>query len=256
MSVSRDKHTAIENSGLRPRTRLVLHALVRRENWDTGLIPDLYQPSLVRLEKVTGLRHETLLRELNRAENTGWLKRDRGKGGRGHRTRYTVTVPQRGPDAAPFPAVTTGPDAEPFQAGKTGPVPPGNRSDPGTETGPHAGPQLIQSSTGLSPGDLLAGPLPDISPDEREDLAAWIIEQNAVRNPRAYLPTLSADDLRGHLADLRQQVRNRPGSAGPPWCGNCDPQTRMREQEPDGRPYRCPECHAARENLGLVTDRR
>jgi hypothetical protein len=251
MSASRDKIRAIEHSDLPHKTRHLLVTLVYREDWKTGLIPEQFLPSLVTLEKVTGFRHETLLGELNRAENKGWLKRGRSKGGRGHRTRYTVTVPQRGPDAAPFPAARTGPDAEPFGAGETGPVSSGNRSDPGTETGPHAGPQLIQSSTGLSLGDLLAGRLPDISPDERENLAAWIIEQNSVRNPRAYLPTLPEDHLRGHLADLRKQVRDGPGAGPrPDWCGICDPQTRMREQEPDGRPYPCPECRAPRETPG------
>src|ERR1019366_7925711 len=65
---------------------------------------------------------------------------------------------------------------------------------------------------GLSLGDLLAGRLPDISPDERENLAAWIIEQNSVRNPRAYLPTLPEDHLRGPLADLGKQVGDGPGA--------------------------------------------
>jgi hypothetical protein len=238
------KDTAVETSGLPPRTRHLLHTLLRRAVPETGLIPDRFQPSLISLEQKTGLRHETLLRELNRAEKAGWLIRHRSKGGRGHRTHYTVAIPETGPRAGSVAARRTGPRHGRFEAAETGPAPRINGSAPAAGTGPHAGPQLRSGSERVSDhvlGEMLAAQLPEIDPGEREMLAAWIDAKHAPRKIRAYLGSLQREHLLGHLSDMRA------GSAAPaglpPWCGECDQRTRMRET-PDGQPYRCPDCGA------------
>jgi hypothetical protein len=46
------------------------------------------------------------------------------------------------------------------------------------------------------------------------------------------------------LADLARLTPPAVRPERPPWCGRCDPRTRMREDpDSDDRPYPCPECH-------------
>lgn len=94
---------AIEASGLPVTTRHLMHTLLRGANVETGLIPDRYMPSLVILRRRTGMRHEVLLRELDRAERLGWLECEHSKGGRGRRSRYRVVIPETIPETGPAP---------------------------------------------------------------------------------------------------------------------------------------------------------
>ncbi|MBE1603754.1 hypothetical protein HEB94_000602 [Actinopolymorpha pittospori] len=69
-----------------------------------------------------------------------------------------------------------------------------------------------------------------------ESLAAHLRESpEGVRSPYAVLSA--------RLADLPSPPALRPER--PPWCGQCDEATRMREADDDHRPFRCPTCHPA-----------
>lgn len=66
---------AIRRSSLTAPERHTLLTLTTLIDPKTGLIPERFQPSLTDLQRFTGLGRSTIVRSLNVAENTGWLKR-------------------------------------------------------------------------------------------------------------------------------------------------------------------------------------
>ena len=197
---------AIRDSRLPPLTRLLLHTLNNAADPDTGRIPYRFSPSLVDLRRWTGMREETFLNELNRAEERGWLVRERSKGGRTRRTRYTVVIPETGPPPGPVSddgnRSVSGPVSADVNRSGSGPVSADvNRS----ASGP---PVLDQRTRSLSPraralDEALAERLPGASDEEREKLIRWIEEQNP-RNPCPYLRGIPDADLRVKLKEIRR----------------------------------------------------
>jgi hypothetical protein len=230
---------AIESSDLRALTRHVLHAILRRADVRTGRIPSQHQPSLKFLEKRTGLRHETLLRELNRAEAAGWLIRQRpnrasaqGGPGRGHRTHYTIVIPEKGPDPGP---IAKGSGTRTASRPEKGPVSPGKGS--GTRTTGRS-----EADLSLSPhAQLVSDRLPEAAPEEREMIVKRLESRAQVSFP-AYLRRIGDADLKAMLEEIRAELQPHQGAARPPWCGTCTEDTRLRDL-PDGRVTRCPDCH-------------
>jgi hypothetical protein len=61
--------------------------------------------------------------------------------------------------------------------------------------------------------------------------------------------TAGIDSAHDPGAALVQRLEKLPPPKGvqlpekPPWCGECDQRTRMREKPDTGLPYRCPDCH-------------
>jgi hypothetical protein len=85
---------AIEQSGMEPMTRHLLHTLLRNAEPKTGLIPDEHQSSMAALRQRTGMRLETLQDAIKDAERRGWLLHKRGGGRRpGSTNRYVVKRP-------------------------------------------------------------------------------------------------------------------------------------------------------------------
>jgi DNA-binding MarR family transcriptional regulator len=82
----------VEQSGLHPMTRYVLHTLLHKADARTGIIPAEWQPTFTELERRTGMRRQDVGSALSDAEKQGWLHRIRG-GGKGNPTQYTIKLP-------------------------------------------------------------------------------------------------------------------------------------------------------------------
>lgn len=141
----------------------------------------------------------------------------------------------------PYPSLTRPssspayPDTEPGVTGGGG----GVRGDAETESDPDAILDALGPDWQLTKGQ--AGRLR--RPVRQALEAGWTIRTllpvlrdapDGVRSPYAVLAS--------RLADLPAPPAVRP--ARPPWCGECDEPTRMRDTS-DGRAYRCPDCHPA-----------
>jgi hypothetical protein len=181
--------TAVEESNLHYRHRHILLTLLRHADTKTGFIPDQYSPSIKRLEQWTGIRHATLLSDLNRLEEMGWLIRERPKTrGRGHRSLYRVTPPRSAP--APVRAGIAGKPADPRQAQAQG-----NGTGPGGRGGHAEGP---------GPGDRQLAEAPLARPRTRREAAAHMI--------REYRPGLDDAVIERVLDQLDgPKTRNLPG---------------------------------------------
>ena len=99
-----------------------------------------------------------------------------------------------------------------------------------------------RSLRSLSPGMLLQQQLPGVGDDEREPFADSIMKKRNVRDWRSYLRSIPAGDLQALLAEFRSGSNGQAARPRPPWCGECDETTRMRE-DGEGRPHHCPVCH-------------
>lgn len=85
-----DVENMAEVSGLSTCSRDILFALARRMDKGTVYIPPRFNPSLMRLSKVTGWSKRHIQRHLNKLENAQLIVRIRDKG---RRTRYAVNWP-------------------------------------------------------------------------------------------------------------------------------------------------------------------
>jgi hypothetical protein len=125
------------------------------------------------------------------------------------------------------------------------------------------------SPASATPGAKPGGGIKDQSPADALDLLPETVRHHPSVIPRAIIKRLRVlDELGWPSAEIRRRLTgvenaDRPGAAAlarldalatqnppspllprPPWCGQCDQRTRLREDPlRDGRPYRCPECH-------------
>ena len=83
---------------------------------------------------------------------------------------------------------------------------------------------------------------------EAEAIAAELEADPDIRDPFAYLLAISAagaDQIGEFLGRMRRQLPAQDPGTGPPkppWCGECDEQTRLVDREGD-HPARCIRCH-------------
>jgi hypothetical protein len=84
---------------------------------------------------------------------------------------------------------------------------------------------------------------------EADTIAAALEADPDVRDPFAYLLAISAagaDQTGEFLSRMRRQLGTQPPGISPPpkppWCGECDEQTRLVDREGD-HPARCIRCH-------------
>lgn len=76
-----------------------------------------------------------------------------------------------------------------------------------------------------------------------KDFNAPGVLANALKSPARLHELMAAAGVQGYLARYRAAGSNRDKSQRPPWCGECEERTRMREHPDSGLPYRCPTCH-------------
>jgi Helix-turn-helix domain len=95
---------AIEKSGLKPLTRLVLATIARRADVQTGMIRAKFMPSAASLAAATGLSERRVRDHLDLAEKAGWLVIERREG---RKAMLALTIPGRDMAAE----VSTTPDA-------------------------------------------------------------------------------------------------------------------------------------------------
>jgi hypothetical protein len=198
--------------------------------------------------------------------------------GPGHPGSYRLLVDvdsppgsEPGKNAAP---VNPGKNAAPVNPGKNAaPVNPGKQApgsqanEPQKPTTPNAvtsaNASIALEPSALEPSALLRAArdphniLTEIGADER--LTKYIIttlEDHGIGDVTAYLLKIIGKgprEVRGFLGRARRALGadDHPGgyatepepSPKPPWCGKCDPHSRFRVTEDEGRPYYCPECH-------------
>jgi len=242
---------AIEASALPHRQRHILHTLLRRAEVDlfNARIPDQFQPSVIGLQKRSGIRHQTLLSDLNQLERTGWLIRKRSRGGRGRRTQYTVTMPETGPLPDPIQASESGPLADPFSAGNRSAFEGGNRS----ATGPQLNQRTKSSVSGRGELSVIRRFLPDATDEEIAEIQDQQDLQH-VQNHSGWWTTLGENgDLKRLLDELRVSRRQaarkrfRAELDTMPVCEDNVPGGDVPDPE-TGLPWACPMCRARAAN--------
>ena len=95
---------AIEKSGLKPLTRLVLATIARRADAQSGMIPAKFMPAAASLAAATGLSERRVRDHIDLAEKAGWLVVERREG---RKAMLALAIPGRDMAAE----VTTTPDA-------------------------------------------------------------------------------------------------------------------------------------------------
>jgi hypothetical protein len=68
---------AVLASDLPAPARLIVHTLVARADFKTGVVPAEHTPSLTDLTNETGLARSSVAKFLNKLETAGWVERDR-----------------------------------------------------------------------------------------------------------------------------------------------------------------------------------
>ncbi len=101
-----DIERALVASDEPPVARHILLTMLIRADWETGVIPPEFTPSLTILQAETGLSRVTLATHLSGLESRGWLLRNRGLG---RLNAYALRVPTS-TGAVPLadPATSTG----------------------------------------------------------------------------------------------------------------------------------------------------
>lgn len=169
-----DLQRAVLHSEMPPAAGHIMLTLAVLADWDTGVIPDEFSPSLDDLVKLTRLSKSAVAEWLGALEVSGWLKRERpDKASKYVKTRYTlligsptVVAPQRAsrrpahaaalpggaatPGAGRVPSPLGGPLADPTHESTASP---GSRPPSGTPAVRHAdsssppgGPRSIKNS--------------------------------------------------------------------------------------------------------------
>ena len=93
MSSVRDVMRAVMDSEMPDTGRHIMHVLAFKANWETGVIPAEFTPSLSEQARMTALSKSTVAEWLGVLDATGWLKRERPpKGSKDERTRYTLLI--------------------------------------------------------------------------------------------------------------------------------------------------------------------
>lgn len=161
---------AIRRSGLTAPERHTLLTLTTLIDPKTGLIPERFQPSLTDLQRFTGLGRSTIVRSLNVAEDTGWLKRTvptkQAARKNKEKTSYLLSIP---------PSASADEDEDPAEASATaGLVPQRDQPEGWSQSGPSATaglelvPQRDQASARAGHKELNHVNQPEPSPPTEE----------------------------------------------------------------------------------------
>ena len=142
-----DLQRAVLHSEMPPAAGHITLTLAVLADWDTGVIPDEFSPSLDDLVSLTRLSKSTVAEWLGALEVSGWLKRERpDRASKYVKTRYTLLI------GSPTVAVPQRASRRTARAGAS----PGGAATPGADRvpSPHGGP-LADPARGstASPGD-------------------------------------------------------------------------------------------------------
>lgn len=193
---------AIERSGLKPLTRLVLATIARNADARTGMIPARYMPSAASLASRTGLSERRVRDHLKLAEEAGWLIIEQRPG---LKAMLALAIP--GHDLAA--EVDAEADVTPDAPAPTPDIPPAEAPDvPSDVSDPFAQTKKTQISlSGSSLTDVLSAAVPDAGEREIEAAVTEIQArkaQGSIRSERAYLRTLIANgDACAFVAECR-----------------------------------------------------
>lgn len=214
---------------LRPREWRVLAAVVSiTASWSR--LED--EVSHGQLQVLTGIaERRTLARELRSLAQRGIVMYEPGDStpGGGRTLSRVGLAPGR-----PIPPVDPDPRSllTPGQDGHRPPVDPGTRPPVGTDPPPEYVPEedLSPHARAL----MRAG----ASVTEAREIIEVIEADPEIRAPKGYLRTLQRN---GDLAAMVTRHREQRPTPTPPWCGECDESSRLRDLG-DGF-VRCAECH-------------
>ena len=216
------------------------------------------------IEQETGISPRTTAKARDEMVAAEWLDFDRGDG-RGHVSRYRTrlpSVPKKGrKNATTFKGRQSATTFTAAKGRKRAPVKVANDPDKGRTRNPatSANANRALKELALKPSALsraardLGAALAALgaTDDEIDFTIDGIKNSPRVQDPAAYMDGVVAKP--GGVARLLDRTRRVLAEQDPaddtptrpprkPWCGNCDPDTRMIELPPDGRPMRCPDC--------------
>jgi len=256
-----DVERAIFASDLNPTARLLMLALCALTHAKTAEIPPEFQPSLTRLQKMTGLARSTVADQLQVLERDGWLKRRRPKVAKaralGERTSYRLKIPKGSPLTG-LPC----PDSDGLASPVVGPPSPTTglgvvrQPDQGSPTAGHVLTALNQAEPQRA--ERIVMEHTGATAEEAAAIAARVRNERQPRSLPGLLRRMGADgDLAQLLAEQRgaalkngvataiAEARKGPAcehgvrggealhpTSGEPLC----PQCRFRARVPNGRP--------------------
>jgi hypothetical protein len=250
----------------------VLAMLALRLDWKTGT----GHVSVQHLALDAGARKRTVLRATRWAREAGYLMQTR----RGHRIRegaaaeseWKLTQPATSGTLAAAQHATSGTLAAPQGANNRDPTclqgtanQESSTSRTTTRRTTRTGSRGRATATDDDDDDSSAHPLTRAARDPRtllgglgiedqltEHILGWLADQG-IRDPFGYLFGIigkhpdAEDGIRRFLDRRRRELADAdddqpPGPPKPPWCGECDEDTRLAETG-DGRMARCIRCH-------------
>ncbi len=245
---------ALDDSGLPAAARLVERVLLSRTDDGGTTIPAKFMPSLADLAHDTGYGRRTVMRALDVLESGGWLSRRRDLEAARKEGKPTSYRPKLPPSARaalearatvtldPRATVTLGLGPEGHQArgegrGRARATVAHKARTPEHQTTPPTPPR--------DPRTLLDGL--GVDGGLAEFILAWL--KDNTDDPFAYLLAVVGNDRaagfveqrRRELADLDDGDDRPPPK--PPWCGECDEETRLVGMYSDDHPARCIRCH-------------
>lgn len=149
----------------------MLCVLAQSTDGRTLVIPDRFMPSIPRLAKQTGLSENAVRTHLRGAVSAGWLEwSPGGSRGRGDRSKFILTAPQKGAPPEPFSPqegsggapfhTRKGSAPEPFRAEKGSGAEPTQQKTPSTTS--------IKASARVTVAVMIRSAFPDATDEEIE----------------------------------------------------------------------------------------